>query len=272
MNTELMITRLRCEIGEVITTWKLMRHFASEKSQLVTGNFARDSRNSALWANVLLENKLRNELVSRLSELANKKLGSVNFYSVAYKLNAFQLEVEAFARFIDRSRIKRKRDREVSHKELPESWKDFLHEVEIPYGTLLRATASAVRLVKKIDRRFLGPAAPYLWHELRKKRYEIELTPSLGYLLLPHLRLSPEARLRILKEELKDGTESWTTMRTKLDGRDVTVQVNKKWGIIRIGRRLVVVNNYPLQSLKSIKNVKGTGLDEIKVNDYKVSP
>jgi hypothetical protein len=71
-------------------------------------------------------------------------------------------------------------------------------------------------------------------------------------MLVPYLHLSGEDRIRILGEELREGSETWATMPTKIDGHDAVVLVCRKWGIIVVNGRIMALPQYPLQQLHGI--------------------
>ncbi|HEX9725203.1 MAG TPA: type I restriction-modification system subunit M N-terminal domain-containing protein [Vicinamibacteria bacterium] len=179
-----LVSNLRGEVGEIITTWLLMRDLMSQAARLASGEVEKDMRNRELLFLNLLADKLRDELIGRLSELAESKIGQLTFQFTAQKLRAFEREAQEFAAFIVRHRLRDKRNRDISHKQLPEQWSDH-RNIDIPYRILVRAVALALRLMKRIDRRVLGPAAPYSWREARKRRYSFMSPPRAGYMLLP---------------------------------------------------------------------------------------
>jgi len=178
----------------------------SQASHLRSGDPTKDLENRQLLILNALIDKLEDEISARLSELAQFKIGRLNFYFAYQKLGQPETDAKEFARFIEKSRIKEKRDRYISHKDLPEKWKEHRF-LSIPYPTLLRGIAHALMLMKKVDAIFLGPRAKYLWREMRKKRYEPLYPASASYLLLPYLRLSKEDRIKILKEEAAQGKQ-----------------------------------------------------------------
>ena len=73
-----------------------------------------------------------------------------------------------------------------------------------------------------------------------------------GYLLLPHLRLPNGIRIKVALEEIKKGMSYWDKMPTEINGKEVTVKVNKKWGVVHLGDAFLVTSEYPLIELKSI--------------------
>jgi hypothetical protein len=199
IRTELdnLVSNLRGEVGEIITTWTMIRILMAEERRLSSNDIAEDMRNQNLAFISTLRHKMHDEIVARLSELANAKIGRLTFHFASAKLKALQTEEESFRRFVQRHGLEEKRNYDISHKELPEQWSEH-KSISIPYKTLLRGVARASLLMKKIDRVALGPSAPYLWCEMRKKRYAMMYPPSAAYLLLPHLRLSNEMRTKII--------------------------------------------------------------------------
>ena len=250
-----LVSNLRGEVGEVITTWLLMRHFMSAGAQLASGDPERDIGNRDLLFVNLLANKLRDELVARLSELAEEKVGQLTFYFAARKLGHVSGYAQAFSQYVVKQRIRDKRNRDISHKQLPERWFEH-HNLHIPYSVLVRAVALALRLMKRIDRHVLGPCAPYVWKEARKRRYTFMSPPRAGYMLIPYLALTGEDRMRILRQELEEGAQVWSEVPTTIDGQPATVLACKRWGIIVLGGRLLALEQYPLVSLGSLTTIE----------------
>ena len=131
-----------------------------QANQLRTGDYKADIEKPELCSLNILVDKLRDEIVSRLAELAEEKIGRLTFYFAQQKLSKFESEVKAFARFVESNRFREKRNYDISHKELPEQWTDHKH-IHIPDFTVLKGVALALRLMKRIDRSVLGPSAPY---------------------------------------------------------------------------------------------------------------
>jgi hypothetical protein len=195
--------------------------------------------------------KLADDIVVRLSELGQKKIGRLNFYFASQKLSKLSDEVERFASFVDKQRFTEKRNHDISHRELPERRDD--HKILfLPFATILRGVVFATILMKKIDRVHLGPAAPFLWREMRKQKRTLMMPLRTKYVLLPYLKLSPKDRIAITEAECSEGETVWARMSTKLNGIQTEVLVNKKWGIVKVGDRVIVLDQYPLNELKSI--------------------
>jgi hypothetical protein len=134
---------------------------------------------------------------------------------------------------------------------MPERWDD--HKILlIPFPTVLRGVALATILMKKVDQVYLGPSAPYLWREMRKQKRTLMMPLRAKYVLLPYMKLSPENRIAIIEEERLQGEIGWTLMPTKLNGIQTEVLVNRKWGAVKLGDRVVMLDQYPLNDFKSI--------------------
>jgi hypothetical protein len=106
--------------------------------------------------------------------------------------------------------------------------------------------------MKTIDAIVLGRAAKHLWREMRKRRYVLMNPASSAYMILPHLYLSREVRSQIVMEEIAEGREVWTEMPTTIDGQETKIPACRRWGAILLGERMIVLDQYPLQELKSI--------------------
>ena len=142
-NTETgnLVGNLRGEIAEVVTTWMLMRHFIASGARLQSGDISKDFGNPDLAFVYVLKDKFEDELVARLSELAEEKIGRLNFYFAAEKLVKFQKEVLYFSKYIEKNGFRQKRNHDISHKELPEKWEDHRAPLHIPYRTIVRAVS-----------------------------------------------------------------------------------------------------------------------------------
>jgi hypothetical protein len=252
-NTQIdnLISNLRGEVGEIVTSWVLLRHIMRNERQLFSDDPASDMANESLAFVSMLRCKLADEIVARLSELAEHKIGRLTFHFAAMKLGRLDDEVRAFSAFIWRQKFQEKRNYDISHKELPERWSQHKN-IHIPYRTMLRGVALALRLMKRVDRIVLGPAARYLWHEMRKRRYKLMNPACAAYMVLPHLNLSPEVRQAVILEEMAEGRQVWSDMTTTIDGRHVTVSACCEWGAFLLGGRMIVLDHYPLQALSSV--------------------
>jgi hypothetical protein len=246
-----LVSNLRGEVGEVITDWIVLRRFMALVRQLSTAGPRADLENPDLAFASLMQDKLQDELTGRLSELAERKIGQLTFFFASQKLDALHEDAEKFERFVIKTGIREKRNLDVSHKTLPEKWTEHRHRF-IDYPLLMRAVAMAVSLMKRIDRISLGPSAPYLWREARKKRYALMSPPRTAYLLLPYLRLSGDDRIRVVQQELDEGFSSLSVLDTMLNGQPAKVLASKPWGVLVLGDTALPVEHYPLHELKEL--------------------
>ena len=240
-----------------------MRNLKVQANRLQTDDVAKDMKNEQLNILYIHINKLSEEIIARLSELAERKIGQLTFYFAQEKLGKFQKEVSEFERFIESNQFKEKRNQMISHKQLPEKWSDHRH-IHIPYASIVKGIVIALRLMKKIDRVTLGPSAPYLWREMRKRRYDVISPPRAGYMLLPYLRLSEKDRSKIIFQEMQEGKAVWVDMETKIDGVEVTVRACKDWGALLFDNRMMVLPEYPLQEISHITTGNATKADDKK--------
>jgi hypothetical protein len=252
-NTQLdnLISNLRGEIGEIITSWVLLRHIMAKQGELTSDDIAKDMRNESLAFVSMLRTKLADEIVARLSELGESKIGRLTFFFAAQKLKKLDNEVQAFSTFIMREKFQQKRNADISHKELPEQWAKH-GPIVIPYRTLRRGIGHALRLMKTIDGIVLGPAAKYLWREMRKKRYQLMAPASAMYMMVPYMNLSPEIRHRVIMQETGAGRPVWSEMTTTINEQETKVSVCREWGAVLLDGRVIILDHYPLQELNSI--------------------
>jgi hypothetical protein len=248
--TDNLVSNLRGEVGEIISTWVMMRNFMVQANQLKTADYLKDLENPQLALLNTLIDKLEDEIISRLAELAEHKTGRLTFYFAHLKINALEKEVSDFTRFIRKNRFEEKRNYDISHKELPEKWTDH-KSISIPYFIVLKGVASAFWLMKKIDEIYLGPRAKYLWLESRKRRYKPMYPAKVGYMILPHVWLSNEDRIKIIQEEMQEGREIWKDMPIKINGKDVVIKTYGEFGAIILGGRIVLLDS-PFVELTSI--------------------
>jgi hypothetical protein len=250
----LLLSGVRGEVGEIITTWTLLRSVLSDVAKERTDDVTADMTNQHLSALHFRADKLSDEIVARLSELGERKIGRLNFYFAAEKLNVLRVEASRFSEFVRQHNFRKKRNSDISHKRAPESWHDDPY-IRIPYRSMMRAIAGALCMMKKLDRAFLGPSAPYLWRKAREKRYNPLYPPRLCYgLLLPHFYLTPEDRAQIIVAEMKEGRARWEPMQSKMDGQSVTIGAYRKWGAIAIGNVIQVLAMYPVDQVDSINS------------------
>jgi hypothetical protein len=84
--SEKIASDLRGEVGEVVTSWIMWRWTLARLHELQTDDFAADLRDPNHNILSLLASRLRDDLVARLAELSEKKIGRVNFHFASAKL------------------------------------------------------------------------------------------------------------------------------------------------------------------------------------------
>jgi hypothetical protein len=236
-----LISNLRGEVGEIITSWTIMRSFMDQAAKLKTKDLQVDFKNAKLITFYSMIDKLEDEIISRLSELAEHKTGQLTFYFAYRKLKLLENEVETFTRFIKKYRFNEKRNYDISHKQLPEQWTN--HKIIIiPYPTLVKGIVLALRLMKSIDNFYLGPRAKYLWCEMRKERYKMIYPAKISYMLMQHMWLSHADRFKIIQEEIAMGRAVWKDMPVKINGKDQEIKTYGELGAIMLGPQLVLLD------------------------------
>lgn len=238
-----------------------MRHFMAAASKLQSDDPAADLKNNELQFLWLLKGKLADELTARLSELGDEKIGRTNFYFAAEKLHSCRQEAIAFTQFTVANRLRQKRNQEIAHREQAEQWFEG-PDIHISYRVLTKATAMALRLMKRLDRVALGPAAPFLWKQARKKRYDLSGPPRVSYMLVPYFNLPGDERLKIVLQEQAEGKVVWSEMETVINGKPAKVLASKEWGLLLLGDRCLPLPQYPLQKLESVNFDESPGTIE----------
>ncbi len=251
-NTDIdnLTSNLRGEVGEIISTWVMMKSFMVQAYGLRTQDVLKDLENPRLVMLDTLIDKLSDEIVSRLAELGEQKVGRLNFHFAQLKLCQFEKEALAFNRFIEKNRFHEKRNYNISHKELPEKWTEQ-KIINISYPVVVRGIVMALVLMKKIDSLHLGPRTKYLWQEMRKRRYKITYPAKIRYTLMPYLWLSHKDRGRIIKEEFDQGHLVWKDMNIKINGKETIIKTYGEMGAIVLGGRLLLLDQ-PFLELTSI--------------------
>ena len=97
--------------------------------------------------------------------------------------------------------------------------------------------------MKKIDEIHLGPRAKYLWREGRRRRYKPMYPAKIGYMILPHVWLPNEDRLKIIQEEMNEGREIWKDMPIKINGKDVIIKTYGEFGAMILGGQIVLLDS-----------------------------
>lgn len=263
-----LISNLRGEVGEIISTWTMLRRLMGSanalrlKNENIEKRLNEDLRNEDLKFLDCLADKLSDEIVARLSELSEAKIGQLTFHFAAVKLGAFESEAQDFRRFIEKRGFLEKRNMDISHKELPEEWSDHKHR-SIKYRLIVEGVSRAMIIMKKIDRKVIGPSAPYLWREVRQKRYSVMNPPKVSYMLLPFMALSKETRAKVIRAEMAEGRNVWSDMTTVVNGVPTRLSVCQQWGAVLLPSGTLLLDQYPLQELTNIE-VSSADIEHIK--------
>ncbi|MCK4826060.1 hypothetical protein KA005_60495 [bacterium] len=192
-NTDIdnLASNLRGEVLDIIFTWTLLKTYRNVQASLVADNKGPILSNKDIMLTSLTCDKFQDELIARLAELATCKIGRLTFYFAQQKLTQLRLGqlqgVEEYIQFIKTNNFIKKRNFDISHKELPLE-KYVISEIDIPYKIILKAVALAVRLMKQIDRIVLGPMAPYMWRDTNKHRYNRPCPGKVSTICLKYMR------------------------------------------------------------------------------------
>ena len=250
-NTDNLISNLRGEVGEIVESWILMRELLITSKSLRTGDSKKDFSSPEYLKLLRIIDKFKNDIISRLSELSEKKVGQVNFNFATRKLSILEKETESYQRFIIDNKFLNLRHEYISHKNLPPTWKEHKAPYRISNLTILKGIAKALMLMKEFDKVYLGVRAKFLWYEMRKRRYDFSL-PFSSYLLLPHLKLTEKIRIRIAKIEESEGKKIWENDLVKINGHSTPIKLYKELGLIKIENNLIALPEYPISAIKNI--------------------
>lgn len=253
-NTELdnLVSNLRAEVGDVIFTWTLMRDLLVEVKLRREQDGVDPISDPQLNTLRALAGKLEDDIVARLSELGESKVGRLTFYFASQKLSSFSSDVREYQKYVKAARFTEKRNADISHKELPEKWPDHRH-IHVSYESIVHGIVMALRLMKEIDSEAVGPEATFFWRKLRERRYERQLPAKAQYMIGPYIKLSIDERISVMNAELQQGKVVWERMETNLNGQPATLWACKKWGAVVLGSRVLLLDQYPLINLTSIQ-------------------
>jgi hypothetical protein len=225
----------------------------------MTEDVKKDMENRELWFLNALVEKLRDEMVSRLSELADTKArGRLTFTNGSTTLRRLGHadcadHVGGFRDFVTRSQFEEKRNKEISHKEFVIDWEAERAPIRVKYALALRGLAMAVRVMKRMDEQLYGRLhAQFMWSELRKRRYSTTMLPRAAYMIAEHILIPEAIRARIIQQEIREGRFHQEVIETVVNGVNVQVYASRKWGAVNLGGHLLVLPQYPLQKLEKI--------------------
>lgn len=185
--------------------------------------------------------------------------GRITFENASRQLNSAghskcREEIDAFQTFLKSHSFEEKRNEEISHKEFKAEWTDERAPIFIPPKVLAKAIVFAIRAMKRIDREVYGEIhGRFMWHELRKKRYELHHPAAAFYMIAEYIKLPGAVRTKIIAQEIKEGRFHQDLMDATVNGVTVQVYASKKWGAINLGGHLLVLPEYPLQRIDNIE-------------------
>src|SRR5690606_17813303 len=92
---EVLISHVRAEIGDIIDSWILYRHFKLMSQKLQTDDIHADSKNKELNFLYLVTGKFRDDIIARVAELGGKKVGQLTFHFATRKFKVLGTEVRS---------------------------------------------------------------------------------------------------------------------------------------------------------------------------------
>lgn len=182
---EVLISHLRAEIGDIIDSWILYRHFKLMSQKLQTDDIRADSKNKELNFLYLVTGKFRDDIIARVAELGGKKVGQLTFHFATRKFKVLGTEVDAFEKYVKDNKFTDRRNNFISHKNLKPTWTENKAPDRISYRTMTKAIAMAIRLMKKFDEHHYGTTIRRQWHLVRKSRYEFTVSRKAEYMIMP---------------------------------------------------------------------------------------
>lgn len=186
-NADVLISYLRSEIGDIIDSWILYRHFKITSQKLQTDDIQADAQNKELNFLYIVTDKFRNDIIARVAELADKKVGQLTFHFASRKLKAFEKETDLFERFVKENKFTDRRNNFISHKNIKPTWDENKAPDRISYRTMTKAIAMAIVLMKQFDLLHYGISTKRQWQIVRKRRYDFSGPGKFQYMILTHI-------------------------------------------------------------------------------------
>jgi hypothetical protein len=182
-----LISHLRAEIGDLIDSWILFRHFKLASQKLQTDDIYSDTQNENLNFLYLVTGKFRDDLIARIAELGDKKVGQLTFHFACRKFKILETEVDMFERFVKDNKFTDRRNNFISHKSIKPKWDDNKAPHRISYKVMTRALAMAIRLMKQFDEYHYGVKIKRQWQIARKRRYEFSPSRRADFMMIPFI-------------------------------------------------------------------------------------
>ncbi|MFI8604228.1 hypothetical protein ACIGCP_07190 [Cellulophaga baltica] len=198
-----LISNLRGELGTVIESWTLLREYSILTNQLTTdmsfSQYLENFNNSEFNKRNIIKKKFVDDIISKLSELAQQSNRHLNFFLATQKIDKLNLatqkkidklnsELKEYQDFIVDNNFKVRRNEFISHKKLPLTWAGHKAAYSIPYKTITKAIAKALILMKKIDDIYIGANASLNWRKLRANRYSYDIAARAQYMKMYYVK------------------------------------------------------------------------------------
>jgi hypothetical protein len=187
-----LISNLRGELGTVIESWTLLREYAILTNQLATNmsysQFLENRNSSEFNKRNIIKKKFADDIISKLSELAQESNRHLNFFLATQKMDKLNSEFNEYQDFIVNNNFKIRRNEFISHKNLPLTWAGHKAAYSIPYKTIIKAIAKALILMKKIDDIHIGANASLNWRKLRASRYSYDIAARARYMNMYYVK------------------------------------------------------------------------------------
>ena len=182
-----LITNLRGEVGTIIESWTLLREYHILTNQLTTNmshsQYKENLTHSDFNKRHIIKKKLTDDIISKLSELAQETKNTLNFYLATQKINNLDSEFKDYKMYIINNKFKARRNEFISHKNLPLKWSGHKAAYSIPYVIIVKAIVKAIILMKEIDNIYIGKNANLNWQILRVSRYNYEVAARARYMV-----------------------------------------------------------------------------------------
>jgi len=182
---DVLISHLRAEIGDLIDSWILYRHFKLASQKLQTDDVYADTQNKNLNFLYLVTGKFRDDIIARVAELGDKKVGQLTFHFAFRKFKTLETEVNSFEQFVKENKFTDRRNNFISHKSVKPKWEDNIAPHRISYKIMTRALAMAISLMKQFDEYHYGVSIRRQWRITRKRRYEFSPSRRADFMMLP---------------------------------------------------------------------------------------
>lgn len=183
-----LISHLRSEVGEIIQSWVIFNIYGFKIREIQTKDLNKDFNDPNIQLLHLVQSKFREDIILRLSELSSTNYNTVNFNYAADKFKIQKTEVKKFRDYLERNHLIFSRNMNIAHKVMSPRWDQLDPSPIIKRRVLTRATAWAVKIMKRFDKEQYGEDYLRIWRLERNRRYEFDMPANVKYMLLPLIR------------------------------------------------------------------------------------